>query len=205
MSATPGSGPLAATIDRVAAMTGAETGDVLEAVADYGRFVGMPVRVEFGDDGRSAHLLEQLSYVAADGREWTAPKGAWLDGASIPRAFWSVIGGPFEGLYREASIIHDHYCVARSEPWQDVHRMFWQAMLCRAVPAFKARIMYYAVYRFGPRWPDPGGLEAVSTGGLEQPAPLDDTTAASIERDAQVLAAEDMTAEQIEALADRSR
>src|SRR5712692_9140850 len=30
--------------------------------------------------------------------------------ASIPRAFWSVIGGPLEGQYRNASVFHDVAC-----------------------------------------------------------------------------------------------
>lgn len=75
-----------------------------------------------------------------------------VDGASIPRAFWTVIGGPLEGLYRNASVFHDVACDEKSEPWKLVHRMFYNGMRCSDVPILKAKIMYYAVYHFGPRW-----------------------------------------------------
>ena len=48
-------------------------------------------------------------------KTWTAPKGAKVDGASIPQLFWTPIGGPFEGKYRYASVIHDTECDATIE------------------------------------------------------------------------------------------
>src|SRR5229473_500744 len=72
--------------------------------------------------------------------------------ASIPRAFWSVIGGPLEGQYRNASVFHDVACDQKSQPWKTVHRMFYNAMRWSGVYEIKAKIMYYAVYNFGPRW-----------------------------------------------------
>lgn len=36
----------------------------------------------------------------------TVAEGYETDGASIPRLFWRLIGGPF-GKYREAAVIHD--------------------------------------------------------------------------------------------------
>src|ERR1035441_4686270 len=47
-----------------------------------------------------------------DGLEWKAPKGLVTDGASIPQIAWTPVGGPFEGLYRLAAVVHD---AARSE------------------------------------------------------------------------------------------
>jgi Protein of unknown function (DUF1353) len=43
------------------------------------------------------------------------PAGAIVGGASIPQVFWSIIGGPFEDKYREASVIHDYYCEQKSD------------------------------------------------------------------------------------------
>jgi DNA/RNA endonuclease G (NUC1) len=185
---------------QIAAMEPAST-ETLEAVAGHGRFIGLPAQVAFSEIDRSANLLAPLSYVDPAETNWSVPVGAWLDGASIPQPFWSIIGGPFEGRYREASIVHDHYCIVRSRPWRDTHRMFFEGMLCRGVSSFKARIMYYAVYRFGPRWGER------NTEGVAElppvPEPLTDASATSILDDARTLASENLDIEAIERLADR--
>jgi hypothetical protein len=120
----------------------------------YGRFDGS-IKTEWLDEGpnpRVMRLLEEFAYVDADGKRWVAPEGAIVDGASIPRPFWPVIGGPFDGYYRNASVVHDYYCVARSEPWEEVHRMFYHAMRAAGVAEMTAKVMFYAVWNFGPRW-----------------------------------------------------
>lgn len=119
--------------------------------ADWGRFVGRIV-AEWLDDGRKMRLLEPFSYVDSRGARWDAPKGSVIDGASIPAFAWSIIGGPFEGKYRKASVIHDVACVTQIKPWQSVHRAFYEAMLADGVGSIKAKTMYAAVYHFGPRW-----------------------------------------------------
>lgn len=93
-----------------------------------------------------------FAYVAPDGQRWNAPAGAIIDGASIPRFAWTYVGGPFEGRYRDASVIHDVACELKARPWQAVHLAFFHAMRARQVPALKAKQMYAAVYHFGPRW-----------------------------------------------------
>jgi hypothetical protein len=106
-------------------------------------------------DGRRMRLLEEFAYFDDAGRRWNAPKGSIVDGASIPRVAWSFIGGPFEGPYRDASVIHDVACQLRLAPWLLVHEVFYSAMLASKVPVLKAKIMYGAVYHFGPRWIPP--------------------------------------------------
>lgn len=34
-----------------------------------------------------------------------------MDGTSIPRALWTLVGSPFTGDYRRAAIVHDKACV----------------------------------------------------------------------------------------------
>ena len=109
-------------------------------------------KVEFDDEGRIVTLLEDFVYIDSDDERWTAPKGAKADGASIPQALWSLMGGPFEGKYRNASIIHDFYCSKRHRPWKAVHRMFYNAMITSGVGRARSGLMYGAVYRWGPRW-----------------------------------------------------
>lgn len=122
-------------------------------LSQYGHFEG-PLDIELlgGPNGRNGRLLAPYVFVDPDQKAWTAPKGLVTDGASIPRALWSIVGSPWTGLYRNAAVIHDAYCDSHSEPWQAVHRVFYRAMLANGVNPLQAKIMYAAVYRFGPRW-----------------------------------------------------
>jgi hypothetical protein len=119
-----------------------------------GTFLGRIV-TEWQSDGRQMTLLEPFQFVDPRGRRWSVPRGIAVDGASIPPILWSIIGGPFEGKYRVASIIHDHYCEVRSRPWQDVHRVFYDAMIASGVGQSRALLMFKAVEKFGPRWNEP--------------------------------------------------
>ena len=120
----------------------------------FGHFVGDVVAV-FMSDGRRMQLNADFAYISPSGKRWEAPKGSIVDGASIPQVFWAVVGGPFEGQYRNASVVHDVACVKRSEKWEDVHRMFYYAMRAGGVSESRAALMYAAVYKFGPRWDQP--------------------------------------------------
>ena len=97
-------------------------------------------------------LTEPFGYIDPDGEQWDVPVGAVVDGASIPQVFWSFIGGPFEGKYRDASVVHDYYCDRKDRPWRRVHRVFYDAMIELGVEEALGKLMYYAVYFFGPRW-----------------------------------------------------
>jgi hypothetical protein len=107
--------------------------------------------VEIGPD-RQMRLLCEFSFVDPRGKRWTAPLGALVDGASIPHALWSVVGSPFTGDYRRASVLHDHYCQVKTEPHKAVHRMFYEAMLSDGVGPTQAAYIYQAVRFFGPKW-----------------------------------------------------
>lgn len=125
-------------------------------VPPWGKYSG-PIRTEWEHGNRKMKLLEDVHFVDGNGKDWLAPKDAEIDGASIPKPFWSVIGGPFDDLYRDASVFHDVACDQRRAPWEEVHCMFYQAMRASGVPEQKAKTMYAAVYRFGPHWDTPSG------------------------------------------------
>jgi len=118
---------------------------------EWGNFPAKP-KVELEDDGRDLRLLEDFAYIDPHGKVWSAPKNLVVDGASIPRVFWTITGGPLEGEYRNASIVHDAGCDRMTEPWEDVHTMFYEACRCGGVSENKAKVLYAAVYHFGPRW-----------------------------------------------------
>src|SRR3954470_14620545 len=101
------------------------------------------VSATWDGNGRTMTLLADYRYVDQSGKEWIAPKGISVDGASIPKFLWSIIGGPFEGLYRNASVTHDYECKVRRTSWERVHKMFYEHMVCSHVAEAQAKLMYW--------------------------------------------------------------
>src|SRR5882762_8267383 len=120
----------------------------------WGYYDGEPV-TKWNPDGRTMTLLTELRYTDPKGNVWVAPIGSLVDGASIPRYLWSIMGGPFEGRYRNASVLHDVSYGDKKRPWQDCDRMFYYAMRCSGVSAVEAKTMFYALYKFGHHWKFP--------------------------------------------------
>lgn len=181
---------------------------LVESPRGHGRYIDPPPLVEWLEDGRHMRLKRPFAYEEESGREWPVPAETVVDGASIPQVFWSLIGGPFEGQYRDASIVHDYYCDVRTRPWKDTHRTFFDAMICSGVNTIRAKTMYYAVYRFGPRWTlGPAavaeGFEMAAT-ALSVPTtlPVEPFDTATFEEDAKLIFMEDLDVAAIEALAD---
>jgi hypothetical protein len=120
-----------------------------------GRFVGelilRPVINPNGPD-REMIVVEEFGFIDPNEKKWDVPAGAIVDGASIPRPLWTLIGSPWVGDHRNASVVHDHYCVTKSEPSEKVHRMFYHACIAGGVDRTKSKVMYYAVLWGGPRW-----------------------------------------------------
>jgi len=135
-------------------------GEALLKPDDFGTFDGL-VRAQWLADGRCMVLLEPFTFHELPGnRTWSAPRGALIDGASIPGLFWGpTIGGPFEGKFRDASVLHDYECCVKQRPWPDVHRLFYRAARARGEAAWRAKLMYFAIYMFGPKWEVPGAPE----------------------------------------------
>lgn len=80
----------------------------------------------------------------------TIPVDYRFDGASIPRAAWSIIGAPFEPDFCLAACVHDWYCEHSHECGDYQARVigdavfFW--LLAKAgVPCWKRVAMYLAV------------------------------------------------------------
>lgn len=157
------------------------------ADAGWGRFEGRVV-ARWEDDGRTMTLVEPFAYVDSRAARWPAPAGAVIDGASIPRVFWSLIGGPFTGEFRNASVVHDAACEARDRAWQAVHRMFYEACRCGGVGVVKAKTMYYAVFHYGPRWRIEERASVVAGATRVERVMHDETPAAASEADAAAIA-----------------
>ena len=120
--------------------------------ADFGSFSGNPV-LSWDPDGRTMLLVKDFMYTDPSSAKWVAAKGSKVDGASIPQILWSLVGGPYEGKYRNASVVHDTECTKPyKHRWQAVHEMFYFASRAGGVDWLKAKVMFAAVYHFGPRW-----------------------------------------------------
>ena len=71
-----------------------------------------------------------------------------MDGASIPRPLWSLVGAPYVGDYRRASIVHD-YAVNKAAGDPDrrlaADRMFYHACREGGCSIWQATILYLGV------------------------------------------------------------
>lgn len=118
-----------------------------------------PVKAEWIEgEPRDMRLLDDLAFLDPHGKRWFAPIGSVINGASIPKALWTIVGSPYVGHYRRASVLHDRYCDARTEAHELVHQMFYDAMIEDGVDEMQARRMYLAVALFGPKWDENGVL-----------------------------------------------
>jgi Protein of unknown function (DUF1353) len=126
----------------------------LKQQSKWGHYSGY-VEARWENDGRTMTLLSELRYTDPDGAIWIAPAGSQVDGASIPRSLWSLMGGPFEGKYRNASVLHDVSYDQKNRPHEVCDRMFYNAMRCSGVSAVEAGTMYYALRKFGHHWKAP--------------------------------------------------
>lgn len=154
---------------------------------EWGHFESQP-QTEWLNEGRKMRLLQEFVYVDRAGKRWVASRDSEVDGASIPPAFWTLIGGPLEGKYRNASVVHDTECDGNrrrgTNTWQSVHRMFYEACRCGGTPPKRAAVMYWAVYHFGPRWKiasdTSGKAEAGQEGVDATPTPIEEQVVALV-------------------------
>ncbi|WP_052369284.1 DUF1353 domain-containing protein [Citrobacter sp. S-77] len=118
-------------------------------MSQYGFFEGEVKTCWLTDitPNRNMEILENFSYNDPDGKNWVTQNGSTINGASIPRVFWSVVGSPYIGNYRRASVIHDIACClvkTRSER-KKADKMFYYACLADKCPPSQARVFYVAV------------------------------------------------------------
>lgn len=109
-----------------------------------GGFSGKVV-AKWRHDGRTMKLKKSLTFTDRAGRKWKAPAGTKINGASIPKLFWGLVGAPYSGKFRRASVIHDAYCQTRERSARKTHKMFYEAMRADGVKRWKARLFYKAV------------------------------------------------------------
>ncbi len=117
-------------------------------MAKHGVFSGNPktewITSQAGED-RDMRLLEDFSFTDPDGRVWPAPTGSVINGASIPRALWALVGSPYTDDYRRASVVHDVACDTPSVNRKEADVMFYHACRAGGCSASQARTLYAGV------------------------------------------------------------
>jgi hypothetical protein len=122
----------------------------VRAEEKYGTFAEYPQGEFILQEPRPVfRLTKDFVFLDENGIEWIAPKGESIDGASIPKPAWSFIGGPFEGRYLYAAIIHDYFSCSKSRDFDETQDIFWRAMRAAEVDGFKAYYMWFAVQFLG--------------------------------------------------------
>lgn len=122
----------------------------------YGVFSGEPRTVWLTEPGadRRMELVELITFKDAAGRVWDAPAGHRVDGASIPRALWTLVGSPYTGDYRRASILHDVACDRHPQDGPERRagdEMFYAACRAGGCGRLEAKLLFLGV-RLGSSW-----------------------------------------------------
>jgi hypothetical protein len=168
----------------------------------FGAFIGTPVTEWLIDSQQPDRMMALKGDIAfrdkKQNRVWSAAAGQVVDGTSIPRALWTLIGSPFTGDYRRASIVHDIACYDFPKEGPErraADRMFYSACRVGGCSALEAYYLYVGV-RIGSlstvalRWREP-----VADG----PRTQETTTEVFVRSNYRVLA-EDLTAGGVEEL-----
>lgn len=113
-----------------------------------GSFSGNP-KTEWLEDpakpDRNMKMIEDFWYDDPEGRRWMAKAGDIVNGASIPRPLWAIVGSPYTDDYRRASIVHDVACNDSMVVRKAADRMFYFACLDGGCSKKQAKILYAGV------------------------------------------------------------
>jgi hypothetical protein len=122
-----------------------------EAAMSHGDFSGEPQTRWLTDEktaDRKMTVLEDFWFVDPKKKEWRTPAYYEVDGASIPRALWTLAGSPYTGDYRRASVVHDKACDdAKGNPSErrKADRMFFHACRAGGCSIVEATLLYLGV------------------------------------------------------------
>lgn len=117
-------------------------------MSNHGSFSGNPKTewlVDQSGADRGMSLIQDFWYLDPSGRKWGAPKGSVINGASIPRPLWSMVGSPYTDDYRRASIVHDIACDDQTVQRKDADVMFYHACLAGGCSFLQANLLYAGV------------------------------------------------------------
>ena len=122
----------------------------------FGVFSGEPSTIWLTEPGADLRmeLVGPITFTDAAGRVWDAPKSHRVDGATIPRALWTLVGSPSTGDYRRASILHDVHCDRHPKDGPERKagdEMFYAACRAGGCDRLQAKLLFLGV-RLGSSW-----------------------------------------------------
>jgi hypothetical protein len=123
-------------------------------MAKHGTFIGVPKTewlVNATAEDRYMCLIDDFAFTDPNGRIWPAAASSTIDGASIPRELWAVVGSPYTGDYRRASIVHDAACNTPGVNRKEADVMFFHACRAGGCNPMHAFVLYAGV-RIGSLW-----------------------------------------------------
>jgi len=94
-------------------------------------------------------LLKPFEYHPDKGKRITVPEGFVSDGASIPKFFYSFIGGRWTGRYVKAAVLHDWLYHSQPCKRKKADQVFIETMNILGVGWLRRGTMYNAVRAFG--------------------------------------------------------
>ncbi len=119
--------------------------------SENGKYYGVD-ELQYISKSNQIKVVHGFGFQDSKGIKWDLPSGYISDMASIPKSTWSILGSPFEGMWAKAAVLHDYYSTTMSRGWKDTNIMFYDALLSSGVGKQKSKLLYAAVYNFGPRW-----------------------------------------------------
>lgn len=115
-------------------------------------------------DRRRREVLKKVhyGYHVGGAKPVRVMKGFVSDGASIPRALWSIVGCPDTFTYE--ALAHDWLYMTHECSREDADFLFYVLLIDGGVNKFRARAMYHAV-RLAGRWAWERGEDGWYQGG----------------------------------------
>ena len=116
-------------------------------MSKHGRFSGEP-RTDWLANRKAAdrnmRVVDDFWFEDPDRKRWLAPAGSEVNGANIPRTLWSLLGSPYTGDYRRASVVHDVACQGNPSftERRAADRMFYHACRAGGCGRVEATILY---------------------------------------------------------------
>ena len=95
-------------------------------------------------DAQTYKLKSSLTF-ENDWIKVTIKSGLMTDGASIPRAFWSIIGCPLMGKYVGSALVHDALYDSQLTTREEADKLFIEMLADNGVGTVKRKLMYWAV------------------------------------------------------------